>query len=77
VRPYWSSGIGMQLTGRPAMNASRPFAAFAPQLYCRLPARQMIFDGIGASSQTDAHSSISFLTTGSSACSASFRYIAA
>jgi hypothetical protein len=47
VRPYWSSGIGMQLTGRPAMNASRPFAAFAPQRYCRLPARQLIFDGIG------------------------------
>jgi hypothetical protein len=36
VRPYWSSEIGMQLTGRPAMNASRPFAAFAPHRYCRL-----------------------------------------
>src|SRR5258708_2439507 len=36
VRRYRSSEIGMQLTGRLAMKASRSFAAFAPQRYCRL-----------------------------------------
>jgi len=36
VRPYWSRFIGVQLTGRLAMKASRSFAAFAPQRYCKL-----------------------------------------
>jgi hypothetical protein len=35
-RPYWSSEIGMHVTGRLAMRASRSFAAFTPHRYCKL-----------------------------------------
>ena len=43
----------------------------------RSPARQMIFDIVGDLLETDANSSSSFLTTGSSVCSARCRYMAA
>jgi len=49
VRPYWSTEIGSQLTGRPAMKASRSFADFAPQRYCWLSSPRQSWVVSGAS----------------------------
>src|SRR6516162_3311764 len=48
VLPYGSRLRGEQLTGRRAMNASRSFAACAPQRYCKLssPRQSWLLSGV-------------------------------
>jgi hypothetical protein len=58
VRPYRSSDIGTQFTGRPAMKASRSFAALAPHRYWRLswPRHSWLISGASTPPKANARS---------------------